>query len=250
MIKFFRKIRQNLLTENKTGKYFKYAIGEIALVVIGILIALQINNWNEEKKLESERKELISELLIDFNKTNEHLNSSSKFLNEISIKMNLFFTDIYKEKKELPLDSIQSLVFSFVNSSDFSANLTTYNNASSSGKLSLIQNKQLQYLFSDFFDSYNIYKKINEIDYNNFFTGTFWELKKEIGSLTILFNHKEYEKTHHKKITYNDYLDLLNSKLVFITLENRKTSVSNLIYSINNMLEINEKIITELNNSL
>ena len=49
MIKFFRKIRQNLLMENKTGKYFKYAIGEIILVVIGILIALQINNWNEKK---------------------------------------------------------------------------------------------------------------------------------------------------------------------------------------------------------
>ena len=50
MIKIFRKIRQNLLSEGKTGKYFKYAIGEIVLVVIGILIALQINNWNEIRK--------------------------------------------------------------------------------------------------------------------------------------------------------------------------------------------------------
>jgi hypothetical protein len=50
MIKLFKKIRQNLLLENKTSKYFKYAIGEIVLVVIGILIALQINNWNENKK--------------------------------------------------------------------------------------------------------------------------------------------------------------------------------------------------------
>lgn len=49
MIKFFRKIRQNLLMENKTGKYFKYAIGEIILVVIGILIALWINNKNQER---------------------------------------------------------------------------------------------------------------------------------------------------------------------------------------------------------
>ncbi|HAT67805.1 MAG TPA: hypothetical protein DCS66_24930 [Flavobacteriaceae bacterium] len=50
MIKFFRKIRQNLLSEGKTVKYLKYAIGEIVLVVIGILIALAINNWNDEKQ--------------------------------------------------------------------------------------------------------------------------------------------------------------------------------------------------------
>ena len=46
MIKFFRKIRYNLMEQNKTGKCLKYAIGEIVLVVIGILIALSINNWN------------------------------------------------------------------------------------------------------------------------------------------------------------------------------------------------------------
>ena len=50
MIKFFRHIRKSLLSENKTGKYIKYAIGEIILVVIGILIALQINNWNQSIK--------------------------------------------------------------------------------------------------------------------------------------------------------------------------------------------------------
>lgn len=50
MIKFFRKIRQNLLMENKTGKYLKYAFGEIILVMIGILLALQVNNWNEDRK--------------------------------------------------------------------------------------------------------------------------------------------------------------------------------------------------------
>tara|TARA_B100000795_G_C22750722_1_gene419308 strand:- start:690 stop:872 length:183 start_codon:yes stop_codon:yes gene_type:complete len=50
MIKFFIKIRQKLLTENNFGKYFIYAIGEIILVVIGILIAIQINNWNDSQK--------------------------------------------------------------------------------------------------------------------------------------------------------------------------------------------------------
>ena len=63
MIKFFRKIRQNLLMENKTGKYFKYAIGEIILVVIGILIALQINNWNENSKRKSKEIKIYYEIL-------------------------------------------------------------------------------------------------------------------------------------------------------------------------------------------
>ncbi|WP_299122275.1 hypothetical protein [uncultured Winogradskyella sp.] len=60
MIKFFRRIRKRLLTENKFSKYLLYAIGEIILVVIGILIALQFNNRNEQRK----NLELISETLI------------------------------------------------------------------------------------------------------------------------------------------------------------------------------------------
>jgi hypothetical protein len=73
MIKIFRKIRQQMLTENKFSKYLLYAIGEIILVVIGILIALSINNWNEKKKLKVEevkflknfKQSLISD--IEFN---------------------------------------------------------------------------------------------------------------------------------------------------------------------------------------
>ena len=82
MIKFFRHIRKDLMEKNKTGKYLKYAIGEIILVVIGILIALQINNWNESQKDETKlfnyltnlREALIDDIAslksnISFNKT-------------------------------------------------------------------------------------------------------------------------------------------------------------------------------------
>jgi len=65
MIKLFRNIRQSLLMENKTSRYLKYAIGEIVLVVIGILIALQINNWNENRKAELAQKELLANFLND-----------------------------------------------------------------------------------------------------------------------------------------------------------------------------------------
>ncbi len=61
MLRFFRQIRQRLLTDNKFSKYLLYAVGEILLVVIGILIALQIDNWNEERKASiAEDKALIA----------------------------------------------------------------------------------------------------------------------------------------------------------------------------------------------
>ena len=75
MIKFFRKIRKNLLSENKFSKYLLYAIGEIVLVIIGILIALQINNKNEQRKSENEivsiLKEVQNDLGLDIQKSDE-----------------------------------------------------------------------------------------------------------------------------------------------------------------------------------
>ncbi|MBO0323144.1 hypothetical protein J0X14_12625 [Muricauda sp. CAU 1633] len=64
MIKFFRRIRQRLLQENRFTKYLLYAIGEIVLVVIGILIALQINTWNE-KRIENNKKQSLMKGIIE-----------------------------------------------------------------------------------------------------------------------------------------------------------------------------------------
>ena len=91
MISFFRKIRQNLLNEGKTGRYIKYAIGEILLVVIGILIALQINNWNQDRqKLDREL-----EIIVTF---------------YAEITQNIEFTIDFKTKNEKRLDAIRKLL--------------------------------------------------------------------------------------------------------------------------------------------
>jgi hypothetical protein len=80
MIKFFRKIRYNLMEQNKTGKYLKYAIGEIILVVIGILIALQINNWNENRKQSKQAFEYLSEFKKDLESDTLQFNFMVKLL--------------------------------------------------------------------------------------------------------------------------------------------------------------------------
>lgn len=66
MIKFPRHLRQNQLSVGKNGQYLKYAIGEIILVVIGILIALQINNWNENFNLKIEETRILKQLNAEF----------------------------------------------------------------------------------------------------------------------------------------------------------------------------------------
>lgn len=81
MIKFFRKIRRQLLVENMTGRYLKYAIGEIILVVIGILIALQINNWNESRKDRVLEKELLIDLKLTLESNIAILGGRTKYFN-------------------------------------------------------------------------------------------------------------------------------------------------------------------------
>lgn len=71
MIRFFRSIRQQLMYENKPAKYLKYAVGEVLLVMIGILLALQVNNWNEGRKVDQQGLKLIENLKSDFQRNLE-----------------------------------------------------------------------------------------------------------------------------------------------------------------------------------
>ena len=93
MIKFFRRIRQQLLSENKISKYLLYAIGEIALVVIGILIALYINNQNELSKSEQRIETLFKEILVELDDFILASNGQLKFYYDKEVLFNLIKTN-------------------------------------------------------------------------------------------------------------------------------------------------------------
>ena len=153
MIKFFRKIRQNLLSEGKTEKYFKYAIGEIVLVVIGILIALQINNWNENSK----NKRLETNYLIRISKDLEsdilEFDKAIRLAQERNDRV-IFLQDVI-ENPELLRDSTDYFVQSIIVAGY--TYLPTISNHSfeelkSSGRLSLIQDETLRILIAKYYD--------------------------------------------------------------------------------------------------
>jgi len=108
MIKFFRKIRQKMLTENKFNKYLIYAVGEIILVVIGILIALQINNWNEKHKEGSEELKILSEIQSNLKQSFKET-KSVLHQNETDLKRYIYLLNHVEQK--LPYSVVLDTAF-------------------------------------------------------------------------------------------------------------------------------------------
>ena len=140
MIKFFRKIRQKLLSENKFSKYLIYAIGEIILVVVGILIALQVNNLNEQRKKQDLRENYINSLLIDLESDIVLLeNQISTFNTELEVHTSL---SKRLSSSDATFDTIRNIArYEFLPyfTPSNNLNLNTYNALISTGNLDLIQ---------------------------------------------------------------------------------------------------------------
>ena len=145
MIKLFRNIRQQLLMENKTSKYFKYAIGEIVLVVIGILIALQVNNWNIERIDRKSELKFLKNIQLDLEKDLSSLSFLINFRNE-RIKGD---SKLIQQINGAPIEDITEVTKNVVNTimeQRFSPNNNTYVELSSSGNLNLISNDSIKSL--------------------------------------------------------------------------------------------------------
>jgi hypothetical protein len=148
MIKFFRNIRQNQLMENKTGTYLKYAIGEIVLVVIGILIALQINNWNESRKEHQVEltilKEILNNLDTDLKNLDLKIEESQKFLSH-----NVKVLEHLQNKTPIS-DSLKYHYSSLVGHGNFQPTTIAYDNLKTIG-VDIIKNEQIRQAISELY---------------------------------------------------------------------------------------------------
>jgi len=145
MIKIFRKIRQKLLSENKFNKYLLYAIGEVFLVVVGILIALSINNWNEKVKNKTSEQELLISLLQEFETNLEILNKTIQKNTEIfetCTKIGEITAPTNTNLNEKNISEL--LVGAFKYESKFIPNSGIMSEANNSGQLSLIYDSNLR----------------------------------------------------------------------------------------------------------
>ncbi|MFP4845241.1 DUF6090 family protein [Winogradskyella sp. PE311] len=156
MIKLFRKFRKKTLNENKTQRYFKYALGEIILVVIGILIALQINTWNENRKATNEEVKILTALNSDFEDSKKRIEETMVMQNKV-MDYSQVLIDIHErqdpkdfEYLDKNLDSLDYLIS--YGTSWYRAEPVTgaYKSLISAGKIDLIQNEDLRHLLAQF----------------------------------------------------------------------------------------------------
>lgn len=152
MIKFFRQIRFKLMEQNKTSKYFKYAIGEIILVVIGILIALQINNWNENSKEQKKITSYVKNLALDIK---EDISQTEQRIKSIKIKVIYIdsIADYFRNKNIEDIDNLEALYMMYDNYGykPFTWYKSTIEEIKSSGSLKLIKNDSLHELINKYY---------------------------------------------------------------------------------------------------
>ncbi|RIA10194.1 hypothetical protein OE09_2049 [Flavobacteriaceae bacterium MAR_2010_72] len=138
-----------MLTENKFSKYLIYAIGEIVLVVIGILIALSINNWNETKKISNSETNYLNVLKLEFEKNQEKLQSAIK-TNENNLKSGRELSDLMSnDSTNVTLARLRSLILGVVNSEvQYRPNNGVINEIINSGKLEIFKDDSLRFMIS------------------------------------------------------------------------------------------------------
>ena len=165
MIQFFRNTRKQLFTENKFTKYLFYAIGEIILVVIGILIALQINNWNNRRIEKEDEKKLYRNIQRQIEDDRKELTHFKAFNN--------YFSATYKHANKIiraqdftKSDSLALIAMGLSQYSDFNSSGNIYETLVNSGNLKLLKNDEITSSIQQLETTYNFVNKLETIHWD------------------------------------------------------------------------------------
>lgn len=237
MLKFFKKIRQNLLTENKFSKYLLYAIGEIVLVVVGILIALQINDWNTNKNLRALEKELLFDIRENLRASVTNLDYNISYNKKTLTNYEKILSHI---KEDLPYDNSLDSAFSYISYwSDPYFTYTAYETLKSKG-LDIIQNDSLKNAITEIYEQ-NFPFVIGELKVE-------WELYQSLVlpfvAKNILYINADIARpnNYHSLKTNDEFHNIMGLKMVTRNYsiqfaERTKEKVNSLIDKIDKELE-------------
>ncbi|MEM9075408.1 MAG: DUF6090 family protein [Bacteroidota bacterium] len=227
MIKFFRKIRLNLLSENKFRNYLLYAIGEIVLVVIGILIALQISDWSENKKRKAEEKKLLIALIDDFSENKARIEDAIEKEKDMIEMSKSLINAMQSRQENVSQDSVRFWVASGAKSWWKAQFITgTYDAIVSSGKIGILENDDLKSILSQFNADINSgFEDHSEsmsylVEMNKIFADIAPFLIHDVqrSALNLTTVNESFDSSINKLVENGEYLGLLISKTWLETL--------------------------------
>jgi hypothetical protein len=240
MIKFFRKIRYNLMQTGKTGKYFKYAIGEIVLVMIGILLALQVNNWNDIKNAQKDSIQFTNRLLSEVNSnlviTDIEITNEQNQINSCKQMLSMFNMDTETLNSRI----LDSLIYDVMTTNKIDINIGTLTEGLNTGKIALIQSDSLKaalYSFPTLLEEIKIQEQLGAEDVHDNF-------------MPYLYDHFNYRQMdngfseYHEGIEPSKFSD--HDNLQVLTYFKFENLIDNQFYNSNDQLRLYMKLKNEI----
>lgn len=235
------------MEKNTTGKYLKYAIGEIVLVVVGILIALSLNNWNESRKNEIVKQRLIEDLILELQSSKVIIKDAIALGDTLIANGQLYLKHIGSKELTIQMDSLKKLGNFIIYGIPYDLNLPIYEDSKSSGKLSMINNKSVLVLYAEIMSADiggAIHRKISNDMYYN---GSGWELRKEIGTSEIFTTSNEMLPQKFR-VSDKELWDILTRTSTFATFDNSLQMKINRLYYMNRINKAMTDVIVMLQN--
>jgi len=220
MIKFFRRIRPRLLSENRFSKYLIYAIGEILLVVVGILGAIQIDNWNEDKKERKIEQEYLDRLRDDLLKDTAYYKDSRQKANNIIAHYQKFTDNSYLEQTDYKSFSSLLCCIDFP-PSELSIHRTTYSELLNTGKLNSIQDVELRQQIGIHYETFEKYNS-HLIEFDIYTNRVLSNLNDLVYILKYVESLQSFLPEYEAKMLDNNSWKFINDpgSKEFLTLEN------------------------------
>lgn len=232
------------MEQNKTSKYLKYAIGEIVLVVIGILIALSINNWNEERKSKKMATEVYTNLLTSLEQDSLEVERTINLLTkslETQKKLILSTSDQYvKNLSQTDLNKMVEEIFQGVMS--FFPKTGVYDLITSNNSMDLLQSSEIKSLLINLYDfQYKRYENVDAIIDHKYHYSLGALVRKKIGFIVEYNSNTEVEVIKHPdQNQFNEYHDELVAECqdVYGILSTGNNYLIGIRASINELIEL------------
>ena len=220
MLRLFSNIRKTLINEGKTSRYVRYAVGEFLLIVAGILVALQIQNWNEERKLEQQRAELIAGLITDFRINLERAEASRKETDQVVQIVRSMMESVMKNDPNISKESLYSFHTALNTPVTYRPLLGRYNSAISDGSITLLDEPSVHELFIEFIETNGHFQRIRQFALENFFLGEIPALRRSVGSLQSHATQVIIPNPDQFKMSVDEFMIWMKRKENYASYEN------------------------------